>query len=81
MASAECSFSKLKIIKISLRSTILQDRLDGLLLHAIENECAKQLNMNELIDTFANNKARIGQSHEVALSLIMCTSYTTKFRN
>ena len=38
VASAERSFSKLKIIKTYLRSTISQDRLDGLALLAIENE-------------------------------------------
>jgi hypothetical protein len=59
VASAERSFSKLKIIKTYLRSTISQDRLDGLALLAIENECAKQLNIDDLIDTFANSKARI----------------------
>ena len=69
VASAELSFSKLKIIKTYLRSTISQDRLDGLALLAIENECAKQLNMDELIDTFANNKARIA-IHEVAFLIL-----------
>lgn len=53
------SFSKLKIIKMYLRSTILQDRLDGLALLAIENECAKQLINDDLINTFANSKTRI----------------------
>jgi hAT family C-terminal dimerisation region len=59
IASAERSFSKLEIIKTCLRSKISQDRLDGLALLAIENGCAKQLNMGELIDTFVSNKARI----------------------
>ena len=61
MASAERFFSKLKIIKTYLRSTISQDRFDGLALLAIENECAEQLNMNELIDAFANNEAKIAK--------------------
>jgi len=41
-----------------LRSTISQKRLDGLAFHAIENEAAKQLNTDDLLDSFANNKAR-----------------------
>jgi len=42
-ASAERSFSKLKIIKTLGLRTISQERLDGLALLAIENEAAKQL--------------------------------------
>jgi len=51
--SAEHSFSKLKVIKTWLRSTILQERLDGLALLAIENEAAKQHNTDDLLDSFA----------------------------
>ena len=57
MASAERS-SKLKLIKTYLRSSISQERLDGLALLAIENEGAKQLNIDDLLDKFANTKAR-----------------------
>jgi hypothetical protein len=63
VASAERSFSKLKIIKTYLRSSISQDRLDGLALLAIENESAKQLNTDDLIDKFAINKARTTKLH------------------
>jgi len=59
VASAERSFSKLKIIKIYLRSSILQDRLDSLDLLVIKNEFAKQLNINDMADTFASGKARM----------------------
>jgi hypothetical protein len=58
VASAERSFSKLKIIKTYLRSSISQERLDGLSLLAIENEAAKELDTDDLLDKFANNKAR-----------------------
>ena len=57
VASAERSFSKLKILKTYLRSSISQERLDGLALLVIENEAAKQLDTNDLLDKFANNKA------------------------
>ena len=39
-ATAERSFSKLKIIKTYLRSTMSQERLDGLAIISIEHECA-----------------------------------------
>lgn len=58
VASAERSFSKLKLIKTYLRSTISQDRLDGLSLLAIESDAAKKLDTDSLIDKFANSKAR-----------------------
>ena len=58
VACAERSFSKLKLIKTYLRSSISQERLDGLALLAIENEGAKQLNVDDLLDKFANTKAR-----------------------
>ena len=41
-----------------LRSTISHERLDGLALLAIENEAAKQLNTDDLIDSFANNRLK-----------------------
>ena len=52
VASAERSFSKLKIIKTYLRSTMSQDRLNELAILAIENEIAKSLNMSKIIDDF-----------------------------
>lgn len=58
VSSAERSFSKLKLIKSYLRSSIAQDRLDSLALISIENEAARQLDLHELVDKFANSKAR-----------------------
>ena len=55
---AERSFSKLKLMKSYLRSSIAQDRLDSLALINIENEAARQLGLDELVDKFANIKAR-----------------------
>ena len=56
VSSAERSFSKLKIIKTYLRSTISHERLDGLALLATDNKAAKQLNTDDLLDSFANNR-------------------------
>lgn len=58
VASAERSFSKLKLIKTYLRSTMGQDRLCGLAIFSIENERARGLNIPQIIDDFAERKAR-----------------------
>ena len=58
VASAERSFSKLKLIKTYLRSSIAQDRLDALAIISIEIKQSRNLNIDELIDQFAERKAR-----------------------
>ena len=58
VASGERSFSKLKIIKTYLRSTISQERLTNLSIISIENEICENLDHNQLIDEYASTKAR-----------------------
>ena len=58
VASAERSFSKLKIIMFYLRNTMGQSRLYGLSLLAIEASCAKLMNTDLFIKEFAYMKAR-----------------------
>lgn len=58
VAEAERSFSKLNIIKNNLRSTMGQSRLSGLATLSIENELARQLNFDDIINDFAAKKAR-----------------------
>ena len=53
VASAERSFSKLKIIKWYLRSSMAQERLDGLTLISIENNEITQTIKDEVINHFA----------------------------
>ncbi|VVC38870.1 HAT, C-terminal dimerisation domain, partial [Cinara cedri] len=55
VASAERSFSKLKLIKSYLRNTLSQTRLSGLAMISIENERAKKSNMSALIKSFAQD--------------------------
>lgn len=58
VASAERSFSKLKLIKTYLRSTMSQERLVGLATISIESDIARQLDSKALIKEFAKQKAR-----------------------
>ena len=58
VASAERSFSKLKLIKSYLRSTMLQERLSGLVILSIEKEMLVELECKNLISNFASQKAR-----------------------
>ena len=55
-ASAERSFSKLKLIKNYLRSTMSQDRLSGLSILSIENERARNLDLSEIVKQFVEKK-------------------------
>jgi hypothetical protein len=58
VATAERSFSKLRIIKNYLRSTMSQDRLRALAVLRIEADSAKVLKTEKLIVCFASAKAR-----------------------
>ena len=58
VATAERSFSKLKLIKNFLRSSRSQERLNGLALLLIENEQAKNFDFRKVIQQFASAKAR-----------------------
>src|SRR6218665_485764 len=58
VASAERSFSQLKRIKSYTRSTMAQDRLQGLALLCIESDLAKTIDYDAVIDSFASKKDR-----------------------
>ena len=61
VASAERSFSKLKLIKSYLRSTMTQDRVSNLAIISIEIETARRLDKNVLVKKFAAAKAGRGK--------------------
>jgi hypothetical protein len=58
VASSERSFSKLKLIKNYIGSTMSQDRLNGLAMLSIEKEMVEQLDYTDLINIFASKTAR-----------------------
>ncbi|XP_065862079.1 uncharacterized protein [Euphorbia lathyris] len=58
IASAERSFSKLKLLKSYMRSTMLQERLNGLTLIAIENDLLEKVEYEDLVDDFASKSVK-----------------------
>ncbi|KAL4149653.1 hypothetical protein QTP88_003545 [Uroleucon formosanum] len=60
VASAERSFSKLKLIKNYLRNNMGQDRLSNIAVLNIEKDVAAKFKLDHVINTFANSKARKG---------------------
>ncbi|EFN61581.1 Zinc finger MYM-type protein 1, partial [Camponotus floridanus] len=58
VATGEASFSKLKLIKNYLRSTMTQTRLSDLAILSIEKELANNLDYKDVIEIFAKAKAR-----------------------
>ena len=58
VAFAERNFSKLKLIKSYLRSTMSQERLRRLAILLIKNEMLEELEYKNLISQFASQNAR-----------------------
>ena len=58
IASAERSFSKLELIKNHLCSLLGQQKLADLALMSIENDLPRAVNFDDIIDSFAREKAR-----------------------
>lgn len=58
VASNERSFSKMKIVKNYLRSTMGQERLNALALISIGREVADDIDFDEVINDFASQKCR-----------------------
>ena len=56
--TGERSFSKLKLIKSYLRSTMGQDRLHSLALLSMECELVREINFKYIIEQFASAKTR-----------------------
>jgi hypothetical protein len=57
MASAERGFSKLKLLKNYLRSTMSQERLNGLAICSIEKKILKSIELDTILNDFASRNA------------------------
>ena len=62
VASAERSFSKFKLIKTYVRSTMSQTQLVDLARLSIESSIAREIDFDSVIRNFADKKARKGHS-------------------
>jgi hypothetical protein len=58
VASAERSFSKLKLLKNYLRSTMSQERLNGLATLCIEKKLLDDINIDSILDVFISKNVR-----------------------
>ena len=58
VASAERSFSKLKLLKSYLRSTMTQERLNGLTTIALESDALENINYEDIIGDFISRNTR-----------------------
>ena len=58
VALTERSFSKLKLIRTYLRTTMSQERLSDLAMISIENEYLDKLNYDDLIEEFVSKNVR-----------------------
>ena len=58
-ATAERSFSVLKTVKTRIRSSMLQGRLEVLLLMAVEREILLSLDKERIIDVFAKTSTQL----------------------
>lgn len=56
VASAERSFSKLKLIKSYLRSSMSQERLSDLAIFSIERELVKSVDFESLVNDFVREE-------------------------
>ena len=57
-ATAERSFSKLKLVKNYLRSSMGQERVSHISILSIEHEITQTLNVDKIIEDFASSKSR-----------------------
>jgi hypothetical protein len=58
VASAERSFSKLKLLKNYLRSPMSQEKLNGLATLCIEKKLLDEIDINSIIDVFVSKNVR-----------------------
>lgn len=57
--SCERVFSKLKLIKSRIRSALLQENLDPLLLMYVERELTEAINIDDIVQSFARSSSEL----------------------
>ncbi|KAK6297931.1 hypothetical protein J4Q44_G00309860 [Coregonus suidteri] len=63
VASGERTFSKLKLIKNDLRSTMSQERLNGLATISIDHELSYEINLQQAVHAFAaSSQTRVAET-------------------
>ena len=60
--TAERSFSALKRVKTRLRSTMVQERLEGLLLLSVDRKILLTLTKESVIDSFAHSSSHLSSA-------------------
>ena len=63
IASCEKSFSKLKLIKICIRSSMIQERLTSVALINIEREFLSADVKNEVVQILSDRRAHVGNKN------------------
>ena len=58
VASAERSFSKLKLLKSYLRSTMTQERLNDLAMIALESDILEKIDYESIIENFISRNTK-----------------------
>ncbi len=58
VAGGKCAFSKMKLIKIYMHSTVSQERFNGLAILSIERKLVQRLDFKDIIRDFAARKVR-----------------------
>jgi len=59
ISSLERGFSKLPLVKSKLRTTMKQDRLEGLMFAAVESDNADAINPEDWVAKFATSSRRL----------------------
>lgn len=70
VASAERCFSKLKLLKTYLRSSMSQERLNGLAILCIEKEVLENMNFELVINDFPSTKVRKKMFYVIVFSFL-----------
>jgi hypothetical protein len=58
VASAERTFSKLKLLRNYMRSTMSQERLNGLAILCIEKKLLDEIDIDTMVTNFASKNVR-----------------------